>query len=144
MGVPGFLKMYESEKEMGNLVELQDSSVVFYSMNQGIETQMPVTDINLIEFKKSGTRFGQGFMIGAVGGFVLGAVSAASYPDLGGKSSSGDAVVVGGLLFGALGGMAGGIVGGFFPKAKITIPINAKQSNYNREKARMKIFSLRY
>lgn len=81
-------------------------------------------------------------MIGTLSGFVVGGaiglISGADPPDSFFRFTAGENAILNGILLAFVGADIGGVIGSF----KVKIPINGSINNYNRNKNRLRGYSV--
>ena len=131
-------------KIKGVLYEIKDSSIFIsnsmvkkdYSIDRFEVVEIQINNILKIKIRRKNSML-NGIWIGALSGFVVGGVLGLMSDDSDYMSSEGMAIY-GGAFFAGIG--AG--VGGLFGLLKIGIPINGSMDNYNRNKDKLKKYSI--
>jgi hypothetical protein len=128
----------------GYLIGLKDSSIVlstgknYSSVKNNVE--ISINDINKISARRKG-RLGRSVVIGGFSGAVFGAIlgyaTGSDNKDCFLCSRS-DSAQLGAFLFGIAGTVIGAIVGAF----NIRVPIKGYQSNYEKQKVKLKKYML--
>jgi len=131
----------------GALYEVNDSSISISS--HGIKdydgpqevTEVYIDDIKLINTRKS-FNIRKGLLFGAASGFVIGGLTGlieGGHSNWFGSQTAWENAFETGAGFMILGAITGALVG----STKIKIPINGSMDNYNRNKDRLKGYSLK-
>jgi hypothetical protein len=124
----------------GYIKELNDSLIVISSVS-GQETQyIEVSNVSDIKFRKKG-KTAKGLFIGAALGAVTGAlIGSATYDDDGFFGDSFRGIYA--LGTGLIGAGAGGLIGGILGSAKINVPLNGNQKEYEKRRDELEKYLL--
>jgi len=136
-------------KIKGVLYEVKDSSVFVsnslviqdYSVDKYEVTKLHIADIETIKIRRK-NRIGNGVLIGSLTGFVVGGivglVDGDDPPGTLLRLDAEDKAIMMGVPLAVIG--AG--IGALFGSSKITIPINGSMDNYNRNKEKLRTYSI--
>ncbi len=137
------IQTFAMTKSKGDLVILQDSSIVLSNTMKNSSTELSVEDIHFINVQTKKSKSFQGALIGILLGAIPGTLIMASASQLEGWEAvlAGPAtVVLGGSVF--IGGaIAGGFIGARLGRSvTVNIPINGNQKLYEKQKLQLQSY----
>jgi hypothetical protein len=133
----------------GTLYKIKDSSILVmkvaeknvYSVDRSEMIKIQVNYTETIKVRRNGN-IGRGFLIGALSGVAVGTmigfIKGDDPKEYWIRFSAEDYALIYGITLGIGGGLLGGAIG----SAKIKIPINGSFENFNKERSRLKKYSL--
>lgn len=139
----------ESNKIRGFLYEANDSSILVsrslvikgYSPDRSKMVNLNIINIETIKIRKN-NNVGKGFLFGTLTGFALGGliglISGDDPPEDWFAFTAGEKAILLGVPFGVIGAILGGEIG----TIKLKIPINGSMNNYNRNKNKLRGYSI--
>jgi len=139
----------EPFKFKGVLYEVSDSSILVSrsivikknTIDRSEMVNFNISNIETIRTRKN-NNIGKGILIGTLSGFVVGGaiglISGADPPDSFFRFTAGENAILNGILLAYVGADIGGVIGSF----KVKIPINGSINNYNRNKNRLRGYSV--
>ena len=141
----------DSSKLQGILYELQDSSILVANSlvvknypdgKYGI-TNVRVPDIYTLKTRRTKS-VGRGILIGSITGFavggIIGLVDGDDPPDTFLAWTAGEKALVSGVFLGGVGALTGWLLGSI----KVKFEINGDLNNYERQRKKIRKYSLRY
>lgn len=139
----------EPFKFKGVLYEVKDSSILVsrslvikeYLSDRSEMVNLNINNIEIIRTRKN-NNIGKGILIGALSGFIaggaIGLISGDDPPDSFLPFTAGAKAMITGVLLSVAGADIGGVIGSF----KVKIPINGSIDNYNRNKNKLRGYSV--
>lgn len=137
------VQTFDLIKSKGDLLILQDSSVILSNTPKNSSTQLSVEDIHFINVQTKKSKSAQGALLGVLLGIIPGTLILASASQMDGLEAllvGPAALVLGGTVF--IGGaIAGGIIGARIGRSvTVNIPINGNQKLYEKQKLQLQSY----
>lgn len=137
------IRTFDLAKQNGDLLLLQDSSVILSNTMKNLSTELSVENIHYINIQTKKSKSAEGALLGILIGAIPGTLILAGVSQMDGLEAlffAPAGIVLGGTLF--IGGaIAGGIIGARMGRSvTVNIPINGNQKLYEKQKLQLQSY----